>query len=248
MSTHKTSTFDLKNDKNRFGQEVGAQVALTDTSDFKAKDLAGRTVKLVNISRGQITEEQVDQLWNTVCSEPDEQCWTYLPYNGFTSKQDLTTALTTQFGFSGSIHYLIEVDSSIVGWVAVLNIRSTHRVLEIGNVYFSHQMKQCTAATEAIYLLLQESMCQKFRRIEWKCDDLNQPSKRAALRFGFQFEGVFRQDRINKGRNRDTAWFSIVDGEWSQLNQAYQAWLQRDNFDEAGRQKIKLEDFKKLYQ
>ncbi|NHB57539.1 GNAT family N-acetyltransferase [Acinetobacter sp. 194] len=247
MSTQKSSQFQLESEKNRFGQEVGMRVAVTEERPFKTEDLRGRTVKLINIAQGQITASQIEQLWSTVCSEPNEQCWTYLPYDGFASKQDLADALKSQFGFAGSIHYLIEVDSNIVGWVALLNIRPNHRVLEIGNVYFSHSMKQSTAATETIYLLLKESIQQNFRRIEWKCDDFNQPSKQAALRFGFQHEGVFRQDRINKGRNRNTAWFSIVDQEWLQLNLAYEAWLNVDNFDQHGRQKIRLQDFMVLY-
>ena len=104
-------------------------------------------------------------------------------------------------------------------------------------------MKQSTASTEVIYLLLKACFEQGFRRVEWKCDDLNLPSKRAALRFGFQHEGTFRQDRIAKGRNRNTAWFSILDQEWPELEKAYLAWLKADNFDQNGQQKLRLCDF-----
>ncbi|MCY1249366.1 hypothetical protein D9M72_628930 [compost metagenome] len=83
-----------------------------------------------------------------------------------------------------------------------------------------------------------------YRRYEWKCNDSNAPSKRAAERFGFQFEGTFRQHMVTKGKNRDTAWFSIIDAEWPALKQAYQAWLERTNFDSEGQQKKKLEDFR----
>ena len=103
-------------------------------------------------------------------------------------------------------------------------------------------MKQSTAATEVIYLLLKTCFEQGFRRVEWKCDDLNQPSKRAALRLGFQYEGTFRQDRIAKGRNRNTAWFSMLDEEWMPLQKAYIAWLKADNFDKEGKQKKRLSD------
>ncbi|MDD2940861.1 MAG: GNAT family protein, partial [Acinetobacter harbinensis] len=88
---------------------------------------------------------------------------------------------------------------------------------------------------------------QGFRRVEWKCDDLNTPSKRAALRFGFQYEGTFRQDRIYKARNRNTAWFSMLDSEWPRVKAAYLAWLTIDNFDPAGQQKIKLAEFMQQY-
>ncbi|WP_425918104.1 GNAT family N-acetyltransferase [Acinetobacter sp. TSRC1-2] len=107
----------------------------------------------------------------------------------------------------------------------------------MGNVYFSHQMKQSTASTEVIYLLLQACFEQGFRRVEWKCDELNQPSKRAAARFGFQYEGTFRQHRIVKGRNRNTAWFSILDEEWINLQEAYQNEFELNNLDAEGEQK-----------
>ena len=140
------------------------------------------------------------------------------------------------------MHYLIEVNHMIVGWIGLINERSAHRAIEVGNVYFSHQMKQSTASTEVIYLLLKTCFEQGFRRVEWKCDELNQPSKRAALRFGFQYEGTFRQDRIAKGRNRNTAWFSILDEEWSSLEMVYQQWLSPENFDMDGKQKKRLSD------
>ncbi|EEH68189.1 hypothetical protein HMPREF0023_2294 [Acinetobacter sp. ATCC 27244] len=104
-------------------------------------------------------------------------------------------------------------------------------------------MKKSKASTETIFLLLQQCFKHGFRRVEWKCDDCNAPSKAAALRFGFQFEGLFRQDRIVKGRNRNTAWFSIIDEEWPDLEKIYQQWLSPDNFDEQGFQKRRLTDF-----
>jgi RimJ/RimL family protein N-acetyltransferase len=164
-------------------------------------------------------------------------------YAGFESAGELQTALENNFNFKNSIHYLVEVNHAIVGWVGLLNQRSADHVIEIGNVYFSHLMKQSTASTEVIYLLLKTCFEQGFRRVEWKCDDLNLPSKRAALRFGFQHEGIFRQDRIAKGRNRNTAWFSILDQEWPELERAYLAWLKADNFDGNGQQKMRLRDF-----
>jgi RimJ/RimL family protein N-acetyltransferase len=124
-----------------------------------------------------------------------------------------------------------------------LNIQRAHGTAEIGNVYFSHQLKQSRAATETIYLLLRACFSAGYRRIEWKCDDLNEPSKRAALRFGFHYEGLFRQHYIVKGRSRNTAWFSMLDEEWPELDNPYQAWLNADNFDAAGRQKRRLQDF-----
>ena len=138
---------------------------------------------------------------------------------------------------------MIEVDGEVQGWIALLNPRLGHAVIEIGNVYFSHKMKKSKAATEAIFLLLQQCFKHGFRRVEWKCDDANAPSKVAALRFGFQYEGLFRQDRIVKNRNRNTAWFSIIDEEWSDLEKTYQQSLSPENFDAQGFQKQRLSDF-----
>ena len=161
--------------------------------------------------------------------------------------EELVEIIERNFNFQGTTHYLIEMSGDIVGWIALMNQRTDHRVVEIGNVYFSHLMKRSKAATEVIYLLLKTCFEQGFRRVEWKCDDLNVPSKKAALRFGFCFEGIFRQDRISKGRNRNTAWFSILDEEWIALKKAYEAWLSADNFDEKNAQKVRLEEFKRQY-
>lgn len=235
-------------DTNEFEQPIGSVLSNSEPTLFQSSDLIGRTVKLLDISKGEhLSKQNLEKIWNTVLSEPNQSCWTYLPYTEFKSFEELEKKLKSSFNFSDSVHYLIEVDEDIVGWIALINIRNQVRSIEIGNVYFSHRMKQTTSSTEAVYLLMKESIQQQFRRIEWKCDDLNQPSKNAAMRFGFQFEGIFRQDRIAKGRNRNTAWFSILDEEWSSLDSAFQAWLAADNFDENGQQKIKLEDFKRLY-
>lgn len=251
MSTRKIEKLYKRVDKNAFGQNVGVMLAETFAMQFSSQDLLGESVRLINLANAVTQtadfERILDQIWQVVVSEPNSACWTYLPYEGFESKQSLKVAFSTQFGFSGSTHYLIEVNHQIVGWLAVMNIRPQHAVVEIGNIYFSHKMKRSRAATEAIFLLLSQCMKQGCRRIEWKCDDLNQASKQAALRLGFRFEGLFRQDRVTKGRNRNTAWFSILDEEWSALEPAYQAWLNADNFDGQGQQKIRLQDFKILY-
>lgn len=216
-------------------------------SQFDKKELTGTHLSLICLNRQAVSQIQLEQLWQAICAEPDERCWEYLPYDGFKSIEDLKCALEHLFNFSESIHYLVEVDRKIIGWVALLDLRIQSRVIEIGNVYFSQLLKNSTGSTEVIYLLLKSCFDQGFRRVEWKCDELNEPSKRAALRYGFQFEGVFRQDRINKGRNRNTAWFSLLDEEWPNLERAYQAWLAKENFDEQLQQKLRLQDFIKLH-
>ena len=232
----------LKTQQNQFGQMTGSSLEENVTASTVQGDISGRYVKLVDVAHG-ITDQAAGQLWEAVSTEPDERCWTYLPYSAPQSQQSLKDSLQNLFGFKDSTHFLIEVAGEVQGWVALLNLRLAHGAVEIGNVYFSHKMKQSRAATETIFLLLQQCLNNNFRRVEWKCDDCNEPSKTAALRFGFQYEGVFRQDRIIKGRNRNTAWFSIVDDEWSELKNAYQQWLNPDNFDWQGIQKQKLSDF-----
>jgi RimJ/RimL family protein N-acetyltransferase len=114
-------------------------------------------------------------------------------------------------------------------------------VIEIGNIWFGASLRRTTAATEAIYLLAAYAFDDLgYRRLEWKCDSLNEASRRAAERFGFRFEGVFRQHMVVKGRNRDTAWFAITDDEWPAVRTGFQAWLDPGNLDETGRQRRTL--------
>jgi RimJ/RimL family protein N-acetyltransferase len=116
-----------------------------------------------------------------------------------------------------------------------------HGVIEIGHIWFAPRLQRTRAATEAIYLMARHSFDDLgYRRLEWKCDALNEPSRRAADRFGFTFEGVFRQHMVVKGRNRDSAWFSILDGEWPRIRSAFEAWLAPENFDADGRQRQSL--------
>lgn len=145
---------------------------------------------------------------------------------------------------AGSDRYVAVIDKAsnrAVGQQAWMRIRPEHGSIEIGGVYWGLPMARSRLATEAFYLFARHAFDDLFyRRFEWKCNALNAPSKAAALRFGFTFEGVFRQDMIVKGENRDTAWLSILDGEWPALRPEYERWLAPDNFDAEGRQKTKL--------
>ena len=130
-----------------------------------------------------------------------------------------------------------------VGRLAFMRIEPAHGVIEIGHVLFGPRLKQTAGATESIHLLARYVFdVLGYRRLEWKCDNLNEPSKRAALRFGFTPEGVFRQHMVIKGRSRDTAWFAMLDHEWPAIRARFQRWLDPSNFDEAGRQRSRLGD------
>jgi RimJ/RimL family protein N-acetyltransferase len=232
----------LKTQQNEFGQNVGFSLKHNLSIQPISGTLKGQYINLIDVAEG-LSEQAASLIWDCVVTEPSEECWTYLPYSAPQSQIALKNNLQNLFGFKDSTHFLIEVDGEVQGWIALLNPRLGHAVIEIGNVYFSHKMKKSKAATEAIFLLLKQCFKYGFRRVEWKCDDANAPSKAAALRFGFQYEGLFRQDRIVKNRNRNTAWFSIIDEEWSNLDQAYQQWLSPENFDAQGFQKQRLSDF-----
>ncbi|MGO4705446.1 GNAT family N-acetyltransferase [Microvirga sp. 2MCAF38] len=129
----------------------------------------------------------------------------------------------------------------VEGRQALMRIDPVHGVIEIGSILWGPAIARTRVATEALYLFARYAFeTLGYRRFEWKCNDLNEPSKRAAARFGFTFEGVFRQHMVAKGANRDTAWFSIIDSEWPRLKAGYDAWLRAENFDAAGQQKSKL--------
>jgi RimJ/RimL family protein N-acetyltransferase len=127
------------------------------------------------------------------------------------------------------------------GRQSFMRIEPAHGVIEIGHILWGPAIARTRVATEALYLFASHAFDRLgYRRFEWKCDNNNLPSKRAAERFGFTFEGVFRQHMVVKGRNRDTAWFAIIDGDWPRLKAGYEAWLRPENFDDAGQQKHKL--------
>jgi len=169
--------------------------------------------------------------------------WTYLPYGPFPDRIAFVSWLRTGCAADDPLFFAVLVDGTPLGMTSLLNIRTEHGVVEVGHVHYGEQLQRTPAATEAVTLLASYVFNELgYRRLEWKCDALNERSKRAAVRLGFRPEGVFRQDRIVKGRNRDTAWFSIVDVEWPRLERAHQAWLAPGNFDAGGRQRERLTD------
>jgi len=127
------------------------------------------------------------------------------------------------------------------GRQALMRIDTAHGVIEIGNIMWGPAISRTRVATEALFLFADYAFSLGYRRFEWKCENANLPSKRAAERFGFSFEGLFRQHMVVKGRNRDTAWFSILDSEWPRLRAGYQRWLQAGNFDASGQQISRLQ-------
>ncbi len=138
-----------------------------------------------------------------------------------------------------------KASGKVAGRQTYMRIDTANGVIEIGNIYWGPLVSQRPAATEALSLFARHAFDDLgYRRFEWKCNNDNLPSKKAAARFGFHAEGVFRQHLVVKGLNRDTAWFSIIDKDWAALRPAYEAWLSPENFDADGRQKRRLEEFR----
>ncbi|CAF4083559.1 unnamed protein product [Rotaria sordida] len=146
---------------------------------------------------------------------------------------------------SNTVLYTIFVNDIPVGFITYLRINQEHGTIEIGHVNFSQQLVRTRQATEAIFLLLQFAFdTLGYRRVEWSCNSLNMKSRRAALRFGFQYEGTWLKVEVRKGRSRDNSWFSIVDDEWPQVKQEFERWLNPENFDINGQQLTKLNSAK----
>jgi RimJ/RimL family protein N-acetyltransferase len=178
----------------------------------------------------------------------DPAIWSYLAYGPFENEAAFTTWLGDRAASSDPWFYaVVDLGSGEArGMVSYLRADIDHGVIEIGHIWFAPVMQRTRQSTEAIYLLARHAFDELgYRRLEWKCDSMNLPSRRAAERFGFVYEGVFRQHMVVKGRNRDTAWFSITDGEWPDRRAAFQAWLALGNFDRDGRQRRGLAEMRK---
>ncbi len=175
----------------------------------------------------------------------DPEHWTYLPYGPYEDEAALRARLEETAHSEDPLYFTIELlpEGRPAGSASYLRITPEHGAIEIGHIWFGAELRRSAAATETIFLLAREAFDRLgYRRLEWKCNALNDASRRAAERFGFTFEGVFRKQQVVKGRNRDTAWFSIVDDEWPTLRAAYEEWLAPENFDPDGRQLRPLRD------
>jgi RimJ/RimL family protein N-acetyltransferase len=173
----------------------------------------------------------------------DEALWTYLAYGPFADQGAFAAWLKKQARSEDPLFFAIveRASGTASGMASYLNIVPANGSIEIGHIWFAPPLQKTRAATEAIFLMMRHVFDDLgYRRLEWKCDALNEASMRAARRFGFTYEGTFRQHMVVKGRNRDTAWFSILDREWPAIRTGFERWLAPDNFDAAGRQRRSL--------
>jgi RimJ/RimL family protein N-acetyltransferase len=168
--------------------------------------------------------------------------WTYLPYGPFADLDAYRRWMESTCVAADPVFFAIvdRASGKAVGLASYLRIDPASGSIEVGHLAYSPLLQRTAAATEAMFLMMQWAFAARYRRYEWKCNALNAPSRAAALRLGFSYEGVFRQAGIVKGRNRDTAWYAATDAEWPALEQAYSTWLAPGNFDAAGRQRISL--------
>ena len=189
-------------------------------------------------------------LYDANSLDPEGRMWTYLFSGPFGSFEEYRTWLEPRPASEDPLFFAFvdERRAQAVGTGAYMRIDPANGVVEVGHLAFSPLMQRTPVATEAMYLMMKYAFELGYRRYEWKCDALNAGSRRAAGRLGFTFEGIFRQAIVYKGRNRDTAWFSILDAEWPALDAAFQAWLDPGNFDADGRQRRSLAAFRAALQ
>ncbi len=226
---------------NQYGQPVGAPVtAWTPRPRPPRVAMEGQFCRVEPLDPARHAED----LFHAYHLAPDDRDWTYLPSEERPADLASFRDQLAQYAASDDpLHVAIidKVTGHAVGMCAYLRIAPDHGVIEIGYIAWSPLLQRRPASTEAVYLMMRRAFDELgYRRFEWKCDSLNAPSRAAAERYGFTFEGIFRQAVITKGRNRDTAWYSIMDAEWPVIRQAFAAWLAPENFGADGRQRQSL--------
>ena len=180
-------------------------------------------------------------LWVAAQADTSGGTWTYMPYGPFADAAEHQAWLQRVAATEDPLLYaIVDPMRGAVGQAALMRIDPANGVIEIGHIWMGPTLARSTRATEALYLLMREAFGLGYRRLEWKCNALNVASRRAATRLGFTFEGIFRQAVIVKGRNRDTAWFALLDHEWPAAQAAFEQWLAPGNFDALDHQQRKL--------
>lgn len=201
--------------------------------------IEGRYVTIEPLDPAKHTEA----LWQGLGGEANDSLWLYMPDGPFIDRLAFEAHMQAKAISEDPLFFAI-VDKKTglaVGRSTLMRIDPPNRVIEVGGIMFTRALQRSRGATEAMYLLARYVFDQLgYRRYEWKCNALNEPSRRAALRLGFSFEGIFRQHMIIKGKNRDTAWFSMLDLEWPARKRGFERWLDESNFDSDGIQKTRL--------
>lgn len=232
------TTFQPMSAVNEFGQPVGDSIDSWIPPTYPSRStLTGRTTVLEPLEWASHGAGLFEAL-----SASEDALWTYMTFGPFSSSDDFRTAVVWMTKQENWLPYAIVVDGDPLGFASYLRIDPPQGVIEIGAIVLSPPLQRTTQATEALYLMIDKVFALGYRRCEWKCDSLNEPSRRSGERLGFRYEGTFRKGMHYKGRNRDTAWFSMTDDEWPSVKRAYRRWLSPDNFDRHGMQIERLGD------
>ena len=228
---------------NEHGQPVGDDVDWAPGVRLTRATLIGRTCRLEPLG-----EEHLAGLYDALCVDSPPSTWTYMPDGPFADLEQLRAYVDHLGALPATVPLAIVLadgtpDGVLGGIATYLRIDHVNGTAEVGYITYAAAMQRTTAATEAMYLMAAHAFdVVGVRRYEWKCDSLNEPSRRAAARLGFTFEGVFRHALVYKGRNRDTAWFAITADEWPAIKARFERWLDPGNFDELGHQLTPLTD------
>lgn len=226
---------------NHLGQPIGFPLpGWTPPPRPPREPMAGRYCRVEPLE----PERHAADLFAANSLDTEGRMWTYLAVGPFATLDEYLAWMRASCRGDDPLFFAIVAQDSgrAVGLASYLRIDPKSGSIEVGHLAFSPLLQRTRAATEAMYLMMRRAFELGYRRYEWKCDALNEPSRRAAQRLGFTFEGVFRQATVYKGRNRDTAWFSVIDREWPALRAAFERWLDPANFDEEGRQRERLSD------
>ena len=224
---------------NQLGQPVGFDVpGWTARAVPPRTSMEGRACRLVPLDAGQ----HASALFDANALDQEGRNWTYMAYGPFETVEHYRTWVEKSAKSDDPLFFaVLDAEGKPVGVVSFMRIDPANGVIEIGHLAFSPLMQRRPIASEAIFLMLRRVFDELgYRRCEWKCDSLNAPSRTAAQRFGFTYEGLFRQAVVVKGRNRDTAWYSIIDSEWPAVRTGFERWLAPENFDADGQQRSRL--------
>ena len=231
---------------NELGQPVGDIIEAWCARPLPPKEpIVGRTCRVEPLD----CAAHADALYDAFVKDSESKNWTYLPYGPFEDRADFDKWLDSIALVEDPLfHSIIDLKTEqATGVASYLRINPADGVIEVGHIHFSPLLQRTTLSTEAMYLMMKRVFDELgYRRYEWKCDALNAPSRAAAIRLGFKFEGIFRQATMYKGRNRDTAWYAIIDKEWPEIRDAYTEWLDPSNFDEFGNQLSSLQASKAI--
>jgi RimJ/RimL family protein N-acetyltransferase len=228
-------------DVNALGQPIGFRVdGWMPPPRPPLEPMVGRTCRVEPLS----AKRHAADIHAANLMDADGRSWTYLPYGPFDTLESHLAWVTGVAAVADpQFHAIVDLATGrAVGVASYLRIDPLSGSIEVGHIHYSPLLQRTVPATEAMYLMMKRAFELGYRRYEWKCDALNAPSRAAAERLGFSYEGVFRQARLTKGHNRDTAWYAAIDAEWPALDAAFRRWFAPSNFDEQGRQRLSLRD------